>query len=369
MNSFAVKGWCPDAWRPMLSGDGLLVRIKPRLGRLTRPQIRALCDLASGAGNGLIDITRRANLQIRGVTQADWPAMLEQLVTTGLVDARAEDEKRRNILVAPDWTSGDDTHRIAMQLQDRLPDLPELPGKVGFVIDAGPVRMLANEPGDFRVERGIDGTLIVRADGRKHGLAVTHGEECDALVALACWFAHSGGAQSGRMARHEVPLPSDLTGGTPPAPQGAIILPGAYQAGMAYGLPFGRIEAGVLRAACPDGALRITPWRTILMEDQRLTALPGLIDTPDDPLLRADACPGAPDCPQASVETRTLAATLAPLVAGPLHVSGCAKHCARSTPAPITITGRDGRYDLSSATHIAQTGLSRAALVALLGAC
>ena len=47
MTGFAVKGWCPDAWHPMISGDGLLVRVKPRLGRLTREQALALCDAAA----------------------------------------------------------------------------------------------------------------------------------------------------------------------------------------------------------------------------------------------------------------------------------------------------------------------------------
>ena len=29
-----------------------------------------------------------------------------------------------------------------------------------------------------------------------------------------------------------------------------------------------------------------------------------------------------------------------------LHVSGCAKGCAYSSPAPFTLVGNDGRYDL-----------------------
>ena len=32
--SGVVRGWCPNAWRPMAAGDGLLVRVRPRLGRL-----------------------------------------------------------------------------------------------------------------------------------------------------------------------------------------------------------------------------------------------------------------------------------------------------------------------------------------------
>ena len=29
MSAFEIKGWCPGALRPMLSGDGLVVRVRP----------------------------------------------------------------------------------------------------------------------------------------------------------------------------------------------------------------------------------------------------------------------------------------------------------------------------------------------------
>ncbi|MFX9684524.1 hypothetical protein ABTP08_20920, partial [Acinetobacter baumannii] len=73
----------------MRSGDGLLVRVKPMLGRLTRAQVLGMCDAAVAHGNGLIDVTRRANLQIRGVDEAGWPPLLDTLLALGLVDAEA----------------------------------------------------------------------------------------------------------------------------------------------------------------------------------------------------------------------------------------------------------------------------------------
>jgi precorrin-3B synthase len=74
----------------------------------------------------------------------------------------------------------------------------------------------------------------------------------------------------------------------------------------------------------------------------------------DDPLLRVDACPGAPACASATVAThalaRALAASLDSLGGGgarpSLHVSGCAKGCARARPADVTLVGRDGAFDL-----------------------
>ena len=69
MTTFAIKGWCPSALRPMLSGDGLVVRLRPRGGRLSAAQAVGIAALAKRCGNGLIDLTGRANLQIRGVRE------------------------------------------------------------------------------------------------------------------------------------------------------------------------------------------------------------------------------------------------------------------------------------------------------------
>lgn len=350
MNSFLVKGWCPDAWRPMMAGDGLLVRVKPRLGRLTREQVLGLCYAAMTHGNGLIDMTRRANLQIRGVRENDGQVLLNRLLALNLVSADPVIEMRRNILVAPDWRCGDDSHRISSELQERLGEVPNLPGKVGFVIDAGQTSALCGEAGDFRIERGDEGGLILRADGRPAGVALASGKEVDALIALARWFATSGGAEAGRMARHAIALPDWASGNSLPASPTARIAPGRHDLGMAYCLPFGRVEARILAGMMetpPAGAVRITPWRVLLLEGAPAVRLEGLLSDPADPLLRAEACPGAPYCPQASVETRDLARRLAPYVEGRLHVSGCAKGCADPRAADVTLTGRDGLFDLS----------------------
>ena len=65
MSASVIKGWCPGALRPMQSGDGLVVRVRPFGGRLDAAQISGLAHLAEHHGNGLIDVTSRANLQIR----------------------------------------------------------------------------------------------------------------------------------------------------------------------------------------------------------------------------------------------------------------------------------------------------------------
>ena len=65
-----------------------------------------------------------------------------------------------------------------------------------------------------------------------------------------------------------------------------------------------------------------------------------------DPILSIDACPGAPFCAAATVSTRDLARTLHPVGLPSLHISGCAKGCARAKPATVTLVGRNGRFDV-----------------------
>lgn len=374
MSGFVVKGWCPDAFRPMMAGDGLLVRVRPPLARMTAAQAEGLSDAALRHGNGQIDLTARANLQLRGVTEAGWPAMIAELQALGLVDADPVREGRGAILVNPDWREGDDTHAIARELRARLAELPDLPGKVGFVVDAGPAPMLTQASGDFRVERSATGALLLRADGRASGVTVTRSEAVDALIRLSHWFANGGGHAAGRMARHKAALPAWAIGDTVPAEPRAPVQPGGHPIGAVYGLPFGRIEASSLTsfARAQGCALRLTPWRLLIAEGMAPAPVAGMLLS-DDPILHVDACVGAPACPQASVETRGLAARLAPVVEGHLHVSGCAKGCARARAADWVLTGRAGAFDLARHARAGaaplHTGLTPERAIALLGAC
>ena len=96
-----VKGWCPGILRPMPSGDGLIVRVRPRCGAFSLETAERLADLAGRLGNGHIDLTRRANLQLRGLTEERMPELQEALADLGLLDLDAETEAVRNVMVAP----------------------------------------------------------------------------------------------------------------------------------------------------------------------------------------------------------------------------------------------------------------------------
>ena len=110
--------------------------------------------------------------------------------------------------------------------------------------------------------------------------------------------------------------------------------PGAGALGWLVGFDFGQMQAETLTALAGLGALRVTPWRMVLIEGCCDTPdIPGLITRPDDPMLGVTACTGAPGCLQAHAATRPLARALAPHLTHPLHVSGCAKGCAHPSAA------------------------------------
>lgn len=61
------RGACPALAAPMPTGDGLLVRLRPTGGALTLSQFASLARSAAAHGNGILEITARGNLQIRGL--------------------------------------------------------------------------------------------------------------------------------------------------------------------------------------------------------------------------------------------------------------------------------------------------------------
>lgn len=356
MSSYDVKGWCPGALRPMMSGDGLVVRVRPRSGCLTATQARGIAEAARVHGNGIIDLSSRANLQLRGVSPASHGALLDALGRLDLVDRNEAIEARRNIVVAPFWDTSGVVPALASDLESALAasDLP-LPGKFGFAIDGGEERVLGKVSADIRIERGVAGALVVRADGAALGVPVAPAEAASVALALAQWFIESGGVCDGRgrMAPHigkgMIP-PGTLAGSVAPVSEAQPPAPGLRADGALVAVAFGSMRAETLETlALAAAELRMTPWRMMF--------LPGIDRMPDggelvidagDPILRVEACPGAPRCPQAKAETRLLARQLAPHVpqGAVLHVAGCAKGCACQRATALALVATADGFDL-----------------------
>ena len=348
MTAWEIKGWCPGALRPMQSGDGLVVRIRPPLGRLTPAQAKAIATAAQAHGNGILDLSVRANLQLRGVTETSHPRLIDDLRAQALIDPDIETESLRNLIVTPFRDAR--TSALAADLTAALAGMPKLPAKFGFALDSGPRPVLTQASADIRVERTADGRLILRPEGHSLGQPVT--DLATDAIAMADWFVRSGGIANGRgrmgalTARGAIPPNCTLPPAEPlPTPQ-----PGLQEDGALVALAFGQMRAETLHALAVLGhELRPTPWRMLLIVGAAtLPQMPDLITDPADPILRITACTGAPACPQALGDTRLLARQLAPHIAATqtLHISGCAKGCAHPAAAETTLTATGRGYDL-----------------------
>jgi precorrin-3B synthase len=151
-------------------------------------------------------------------------------------------------------------------------------------------------------------------------------------------------------------------------------------------LPFGHAESDALtelarRAAlygvrtirpAPDRVLMLIGVPPAKVSDLAAAAAElGFIVDAADPRRRIAACAGAPACASGFIPARELAATLAPQLAGlqagiAVHVSGCAKGCAHSAPAPLTVVGdaqgcgivRNGAARATPCRHVAPAELA-----------
>ena len=350
MSGPEVKGWCPGALRPMQSGDGLIMRVRPRLGQLSNTQALGLCDVSATFGNGIIDLTNRANLQLRGIKPHNHQAVVDALLALDLLDETPELEARRNIICAALRSTDGLTARLALELTERLAELPELPGKFGFAIDADGPPQLSDAPADIRIETGPCG-LIIRADGSPLGVAVSADTAINELISIARWFAQTRDNDIRRMAAHlgSVPLPLRFARETSHKPA-AQLVPAQLPQGRVFGAPFGSLptkELCALLASNSTSTLTLTHSRMFLLSGEFDAGETSFLTTPDAPELGVDACPGAPACTATQQSTRAIAHAITPHLNGrSLHVSGCTKGCARPRNADVVLVGQNGGFDL-----------------------
>jgi precorrin-3B synthase len=394
--AFEVKGWCPGALRPMLSGDGLIVRIRPRSATFGADELAVLADAAGRFGNGQIDLTRRANLQIRGVSEASLPALHDVIARLGLLDHSPDGEAVRNIMINPlagiDPAGLLDVRSIAEELAHLLASeksIWALPSKFGFIVDGGGVLTLAAERADVRlaaIGKGLDAAVALGLETRTGvdwlgsvapgAAAATAIETARAFVGIA---SREGGqrmrdlSEQGRssigfaMRPRLEALCQDPERAEALSRQRIGLLElgsGRFVVGLAPA--FGRVDTDQLRtladaiAAHGIHEIRLSPWRVLYAEvrdraaGQRIldiAAAAGYIVEPRDPLLQIEACPGAPGCRSTTLDTRGDARRLAGLLnrfgfEGTLHVSGCAKGCAKSGAADLVLVGAAGDYGI-----------------------
>ncbi len=193
------RGWCPGLDRPMPTGDGLLARIHPPLGILSLAQLRAVAEAARLHGNGHVDITARANLQIRGVTEATRGPLAAALTQAGLGDRRHDGGPQRLTLTSPlcglDPEALIDGLALAARIEALGHSVAPLPAKTLVVVEAGGRCTLPDAEADIHVRAVATGlTEIALATGAAPcPLGVwPEGEVPEVVAALLAAFAMTG---------------------------------------------------------------------------------------------------------------------------------------------------------------------------------
>ena len=366
---------CPGLYRLAPARDGFICRVKLALGTLTAGQARAIAAAARRHGSGVIDITSRANLQIRGLAAQAGDALADELVAAGLGAASAAADDVRNVMVSPSYGIDPqallDTAPLAraiLALLESRSAFHALSPKFSILIDGGESTAPLDHPHDIwlsaidasRFAFGLAGTL------RDAPLGWVSTE--DALKAVTAtietFLAAAGGATRIRQL-------ADPRAVAPPSlhpfenwrrsePK-ALAHIGLHPHWVGARPPLGRLNPKRLEALAAlaeeqtKAIIRLTPFQSVLLPDPiapaaALTRLAeaGFITDAAHPLADLLACSGLSGCRSAHADTQADALSLAALGVGRnLHLSGCEKSCASARPAAHTLVAvAPGRYDL-----------------------
>ena len=392
---------CPGLFYGSSAQDGMLARMRIPGGILTDRQCDAIADLADNSGAGYVQVTNRANVQIREIHTPISPDGFEHLQQLGLAAQTVSLDPIRNIMASP--TAGIDsqmlidTRPLVKALDDTIQTHPEwaaLSAKFSVCFDGGELVSVRDRRNDITLvahkqsssEIGFRVCLNVEAHNSGDVGVFISQDQCLAFIAALTqvYLDYTQDYDSGKgrkprfrdllsnwgiehcLGRVEHSLgfslrrEASLLRSSPQSYHHLGIHP-QRQTGLSYvgiALPLGRVESWQLRDLVKlthygSGKLCLTPWQTILLpdvSDDHLGGLEGAIadlgfhtsTTCFDSALVA--CSGRTGCASGLTDTQTQALMLVELTAHldqPLniHFSGCEKSCAQQTPSDIALVG------------------------------
>jgi precorrin-3B synthase len=363
----------------MATGDGLLARITTS-SPISLEAFAALCEAGQTHGNGVVEVTHRGSLQVRGLSPASAPLFARFVHALGLAD-----EGNPAILTPPllgqESEDCPDLGGLASALRKELKaraELVSLGPKVSVLIDRGGALHLDEMPADlrFRAGQGLGFHMSIAGSasdsislGWVASKRVTEAA-IRVLIAIADRgeharardFANGAGTRALRLLLADILSPASPPPPRPRAePIGVHRLNNGLKA-VGFALPFGYADFQVLRrlmhraARCGASSIRPVAGRALLILGIRADAVEEIVAAAateklivqrDDARRYVVACAGAPACSSALLATRQFAAQVAE-AAGPylddsitIHLSGCGKGCAHPEAAGLTLAGPD----------------------------
>ena len=348
--------------------DSFMCRMRMPGGILTAAQLAGVAELANDLGGGFVDITTRANLQVREIPAGAAPEVLHRLSDLGLTSKGAGADNVRNVTGSPtagiDLQELIDTRPVARQIHHHILDHRELfglPRKFNIAFDGGGSVAVLEDTNDiaFTAVQLPDGVFYALALGgitghrdfaRPAGVVVAPADTtavCDAILRvfithgdrtsrktsrlkylLDRWgherFLAEVETQLGRPLRRQDPMPARA----PQDKHGHVGVHPQRQAGFQYvgvTCAVGRLSfdqaRGVARLAnrYGSGTIRLTVWQNLIISDVAVADMPALLDGLaalglgwEASLLRGGlvACTGSAGCKFAASNTKGHAATL-----------------------------------------------------------
>ncbi|RVD31979.1 precorrin-3B synthase, partial [Mesorhizobium sp. M4A.F.Ca.ET.020.02.1.1] len=139
MNAFSRRGACPALSTPMQTGDGLLVRLNPVAGGMPPKLLIGLGESALRHGNGIMEVTARGSLQIRGLTAESARLLAAEVDALGIA-VRTGVPVETGPLAGIDPQEVADPRPLAERIRAAVEEAgltPRLGPKVSVVIDGG----------------------------------------------------------------------------------------------------------------------------------------------------------------------------------------------------------------------------------------
>ncbi len=365
------RGACPALSAPMQTGDGLLARIA-LLDAIRPQQLAAICSLAQEHGNGILDISARGNLQVRGLI-AETAARLENDILALNLPLREGLAVDIPPLAGLDSIEIADPRPLAEAIRQEARDIRGLAPKMSVVVDGAGKMRLCDLLADIRLvagvtEDGIRWQILLggtEATARLHGIFDQQEAVAETLALLHKLAGMGKAARGGDIAsgtRALGKMPEHRS-----SPLGLTVLKDGRVA-LGLGLAFGQTGARRLAALCAeaerlgipsvrpafDHSLLFTADGAACEELAAFGVVSGFITSAGDPRASIAACPGSPACTSASLDTHSLAdvalEAMGELLDGSfkLHVSGCAKGCAHPQATSLTLCGIDGVVSLAT---------------------
>jgi precorrin-3B synthase len=359
----------------MPTGDGLLVRLQPN-GTVPLAAFATLCTAARRHGNGVIEVTSRGNIQIRGLSAESAPRFAAAVAALGIA---ADDgvPVHCNVLAGIGADELFDAGALAAELRHAPAQralAAKLSPKVAVAIDGGGGPNLATLSADVRLcAQPVNGEIILHVAIGGDGQSATDLGNIDpvhgagSVVRLLDVVARHGRKRRARdivAADGEAVFRTALADLLLPGPNTPLrgnerdvignhpLRDGSVACGV--GLAFGHSDATTLEQltevanAAGASGFRAAAGRAVLaigLPPLNLSTFTtaaeklGFITRAGDPRRRVIACAGAPICGSAYIAARAMAPLIADRAEVTVHVSGCAKGCAHPAPAALTVVG------------------------------